>query len=323
MRPKIWVFLLLYTCCNDILAQQVTQWSSFYENGFIQNPALTARWNTWELSTTYKKEWTGFDGGPELGTVGFQYPFIERFTKMTIGAYVTYDKVGPLNAVNYAMTYAYKIKTNWFGNRDDVLSFGLKGGVVNYRFDPTTLRSYQKPQSDFNTLPQESTFTPDIAAGVFYNSVSDFYSFESHYFMGLAVSNVIPTSINTLPDASIKTAPHVFLHGGYRYFPWRAKHYFEPSLLASYSYLRPFNTMVSCRFEKTDIFWLNGGLGTNGDTFFQTGFIFDKNSAIGSIVKDGILRIGVKADYSLSSLRRYTGIGYEFYMAYSFSNEPY
>lgn len=325
MKLKYWLFtpILCYMCTMQVYAQQLSQWSSFYENGFMQNPALTARWNTWELSTTYKREWTGFDGGPEVGTIGFQYPFIRRFTKMTMGAYVSYDRVGPLNTMNYALTYAYKIRTKWFGNRDDVLSFGLKGGLINYRFDPTNLRPYDKPDVDFNALTRQNSFTPNIAGGAYYTSVSDFYSFKSHYFMGLAVSNVIPSSINTLHNDFITSVPHVFMHGGYRYFPWRAKYYFEPSLFVTYAYQRPFNAMASCRFEMTDKFWLNGGGSTNGEIFFQTGVIFDKNSIIGSIVQDGILRMGVKADYSLSSLRKYSGIGYEFYMAYLFSNEPY
>jgi type IX secretion system PorP/SprF family membrane protein len=323
MKLKIWPTFFLYLLINGIEAQQLTQWSSFYENGFIQNPALTARWNTWELSTTYKREWTGFDGGPEVGTIGFQYPFIRRFTRMTMGAYVSYDRVGPLNTINYALTYAYKIRTKWFGNRDDVLSFGLKGGLVNYRFDPTTLRPYDKPEGNNIVLTQQTTITPDIVGGIFYNSVSDFYSFKSHYFMGLALTNIMSSSINSLPNEFINTVPHVFIHGGYRYFPWRAKYYFEPSLFISYTYQRPFNAMASCRFEMLDKFWLNSGGSTNGEVFFQTGVIFDKKSILGSLVKDGLLRMGVKADYSLSSLRRYSGIGYEFYMAYLFSNEPY
>ena len=85
MRIKsVFTILMLCLLANDSYSQQLTNWSSFYENGFIWNPALTARWNTWELSTTVHKEWTDFENAPENGTIGFQYPFIKRETKLSM-----------------------------------------------------------------------------------------------------------------------------------------------------------------------------------------------------------------------------------------------
>ena len=323
MRALSFALFLLLIWRTNGNAQQISPWSSYYENGFIHNPALTARWNTWELSSTYKREWTGFQGGPEIGTLGFQYPFIRRFTKMTMGAYATYDKVGPYGTYNYALTYAYKIRTRWFGKRDDVLSFGIKGGALRYQFDPTSLLPFEKPEGEFKNIPNSLGTLPDISGGVFYNSVSDFYSFKSHYYFGLAVSNLLPLNTTVYANSIIKNVPHLFAHGGYRYYPWRAKYYFEPSVFVSYSYQRAMQAMASCRFELSNKFWLSSGLVTSGDMFAQAGVIFDKKSVLGPIVNDGILRMGVKADYTVSSLRRHTGMGYEFYIAYLYSNEPY
>jgi type IX secretion system PorP/SprF family membrane protein len=304
-------------------SQQKSQWSSYYENGFVWNPALTARWNSWEVSTTYRKEWTGFIGAPESATIGFQYPVIRSFTKMTFGAFIDVERLGPYQSSTIALTYAYKIKPRLFGKRDDVLSFGIKAGGSKYNFNPSNLVAYDALEGDLNLLPSQSGINPLVGGGISYSSVSDFYSFKSHYYGGIAFDHVIPNSYKTILDQSIKSVPHIYLHVGYRYFPWRAKYYFEPNAFASYAFNKAINVMANCRFEMVEKFWLSAGAVSNGEVFIQTGVIFNRKSALGSIVKDGLLRVGIKTDYSLNSLGKYGGIGYEFYMSYVMSNEPY
>lgn len=322
IKKQILLLLINITFVINHYGQQTPQWSSYYENGFIWNPALTARWNTWEASTTYRKEWTGFEGAPENLTFGFQYPVIRNFTRMTFGAYIDVDRVGPYQASTAAFTYSYKIKPRFFGKRDDVLSFGIKAGVAKYFFDPSNLVAFDT-EGDLSLLPAQSNINPEVGGGIFYNSVSDFYSFKSHYYGGFSVSRPISTSYKTILDQSISNVPHVYVHGGYRYFPWRSNYFLEPSLFTSYAYTKAINVMANFRFEMVEKFWLSAGVVTNGEIFAQFGLIFNRKSVLGSIVRDGLLRLGIKADYALNSLGEYGGIGYEFYMSYAFSNEPY
>lgn len=325
IKFNLLLILLIYTTffILPLKSQQNSSWSSFYENGFVWNPALTARWNTWEVSSTYRKEWTGFKGAPENGTLGFQYPFIKRFTTMTVGGFLEHDNVGPFQSTGVAGTYCYKIRPRFFGRRDDVLSFGIKAGLYQYNFDPYELVAYDQPEGDPLLPSNVSSTVPDFAGGIFYTSVSDFYSYKSHYYAGLAVNKILPLQVKSYLAQPITNTVHINIHGGYRYFPFRAKYYLEPNVFVNYAFDRPMNIMAATRFEMIDKFWLSAGAVTNGDVFGQLGVIFDKKSMIGSIVNDGTLRMGVKVDYSMGGLRRYSGVGYEFYMAYLFSNEPY
>jgi type IX secretion system PorP/SprF family membrane protein len=321
---KIGVLCLVLSSYLDANAQQSAAWSSFYENGFVWNPALTGRWNTWEASTTYRRDWIGFDGGPESGTMGFQFPLIKQFTKVTLGAYLEYDRIGPITNVGGALTYSYKIRPRWFGKRDDVLTFGIKGGVYQVQFDPNNLVFFEKPEGSIgNILPTDNTILPDFAGGVYYVSVSDFYSFKSHYYAGLAVNRILPLQFGTYNAGDITNSMHINLHGGYRYFPFRAKYYIEPSLFVNYSLSKAVHTMAHCRFEMVDQFWVAAGAASSTDAFAQVGVILGPKSFMKPIVRDGTLRIGVKSNYTLSRLGREGGMGYEFYMAYLFSNEPY
>jgi type IX secretion system PorP/SprF family membrane protein len=313
---------LLFDIC-ETYCQQSPSWSSFYENGFVWNPALTGRWNTWEASTTYRRDWVGFDGGPETGTIGFQYPFVRQFTKVSIGAYLEYDRAGPIENVGGAATYCYKIRPRLFGKKDDVLTFGIKAGAYKTQFDPNRLTFFNKPEGNIDNLPFQTKVLPDFGAGIYYVSVSDFYSFKSHYYAGLSTSRFLPLQYYMVSNSSVATSMNIHIHGGYRYFPFRSSTYFEPSLFINYSVSKGFHAMAHVRWEMVDKLWLATGIASSADAFAQAGVILGPKTFMKPIVRDGTLRLGVKSNYTLSKLGREGGIGYEFYMAYLFSNEPY
>lgn len=307
---------------NIVFSQQLPNWSSFYDNGFIWNPALTAKWNYWEVSATQRQDWTGFENAPQLTTIGFQFPFIKHETKASMGFLASKDKVGPYDSQGFSATYTYKMKVKWFGNFHDVLTIGMLGSIHQNRFAPTTLTAFDPLSSDpLISMQSASSIKPNFSVGAFYNSVSDFYSFKSHYFVGLAVTNLSPGDNLVLEAGQLSNAMHINLHGGYRYFAFQSSDYFEPSIFVNYSLTKAINVMGQLKYERADAFWLAGGLVSNGETFVQGGFIFTEDSFLEKILNGGILRLGLKADYSFGKIRRYTGIGYEIYLAYLFELE--
>lgn len=304
------------------LSQQLPTWSSFYDNGFVWNPALTAKWNYWEVSATQRQEWTGFENAPQLTTLGFQFPFIKNNTKASMGFLASQDKVGPYNSTGFSGTYTYKMKLKWFGNYDDVLTIGMLGSLHQYRFNPTRLTAFDPLSNDPIVSSQsDQSILPNFAVGAFYNSVSDFYSFKSHYYGGLSITNLFPGKQIQLEAGQVANTIHLNLHGGYRYFPFRKPYYYEPSIFINYALTRAINVMSQLKFEKTDAFWLAAGLVSNGETFLQAGVIFTEDSILEKILNGGILRLGIKADYALGKIRRYSGFGYEIYLAYLFELE--
>jgi len=321
MRISLLSLFLLLISLNSF-AQQSQSWSSFYEVGFLWNPALTARWNTWELSSTVRKEWTGFDNSPESGNISFQYPIVKRQTILSIGGYIDYDRVGPYSQRSVAGTIAYKIKPQLFGNRDDVLSIGGNLSLQNRRFDPTNSKAFDGINGDRNLLISESTsFSPSLSLGTYYMSVSDFYSFKSHYYFGISGNQLIPSKIDLGPVGALSNNTNITAHAGYRYFPRRSPYYIEPNIFINYSFTKAINVMANVRYERVNSYWFSAGVVSNGEIFGQIGLIFNDRSFLGKIVKDGVLRIGTKVDYQLGSLGQFAGMGYEAYVAYLFENE--
>lgn len=86
--------------------------------------------------------------------------------------------------------------------------------------------------------------------------------------------------------------------------------------MVSYAFSSVVNVMANIRYEEQNKYWGAIGAVTNGEVFAQVGLIFNDQSALGWLVKDGVLRIGTKVDYSLGSLGQFAGIGYEAFVAY-------
>ena len=331
---RLLLIFIVFINYNPAGAQQISSWSSFYENGFIWNPALTAKWNATETSVTHRRDWTGFDNSPEYTTIAFQFPFISRTHKRSsVGAYLDKDQVGPFKKVGFAATYAYGFSPRFMDKHDDVLTLGIKASFGRYEYDPTTLIAFDDVINN-NITPDivgNASISPNLGFGLFYNSVSDYYAFQkSHYYAGISFNQLVPIKALTLTYTKgdfltlgdIISGPHATVHLGYRHIPFRrAKHYIEPNLMVIYAFKNAIHVMANVRYEKINKYWAAAGMATNGELFFQTGLIFDKRSFMKSIVKEGSLRLGVKADYNLGGLGNYTGVGYEFYGAYVFEVE--
>ena len=63
-------FILLWPIV--LTAQQIPDRSIFAETAFLWNPAMTGAFPWWELSTSYRQQWLGFDNAPRCQGVGIR-----------------------------------------------------------------------------------------------------------------------------------------------------------------------------------------------------------------------------------------------------------
>jgi len=109
MKKLLAFSMLCCFVCTLSYGQQLPNWSSFYDNGFIWNPALTGKHNNTEFTALQRQDWRGFDNAPMTTGLGFQLPFVQEQTKSIIGGYLIKDKVGPFNCYEAVGSYAYKV----------------------------------------------------------------------------------------------------------------------------------------------------------------------------------------------------------------------
>lgn len=328
MRNKI--VLLLVFISSIVQAQLLPNWSSYYETGFVWNPALTAKWNYSEASVTHRQDWVGFDDSPQYTNISFQKPMLHGvLTKSAYGVFIERDKVGPQEKYGAAATYNYRVRPLWFGENDDVLSLGFMFNLSYYSFNLANATVFDPNNLVINQEEVSHLINPNVGLGAFYISVSDYYGFaKTHYYFGLSLNQLAPLPIakfdgrsNDINLLKIRSKFHATLHGGYRFVPNKRKFYFyEPGLMMIYG-SGYFHAMGTIKYEERRSFWLAGGLATTGEIFAQAGVILGENSFISNLVKDGELRIGLKSNFNLGSVRRLSAMGLEFYAAYTFELE--
>lgn len=339
MRGITYISIVLF-CLGGTsrgVAQQLDKWSSYYENGFVWNPALTAKWTNIETTATYERSWIGFQDSPTYATLTFQYPFVSSsYTRSSIGAYVETDQVGPFSRQSVAATYAYTFRPQLFGQYDDALALGLKASMDWFHFDTQKVILFDDDfTSEIDIYADQST-RPNVGFGAFYNSVSDFYALQkNHYYVGLAFNNLIAWDVLEIyqPDSdnssygSIAQSPHATMHLGYRMigggrgYRSRSTPFYEPNVMLIWGFKNAIHALASFRYEMTNKYWMAGGVATSGEMFTQAGLIFDKRSILKDILYGGVLRMGAKVDYNVSGIRRFAGMGFEIYMAYQWEND--
>ena len=312
------VFILI-TFYGVISAQQLPKWSTFYENGFIWNPALTAQWYSWEASITHRRDWSGFDVAPEYSTIGFQVPLSDSYfrSKASLGGFIQRDKLGPYDKIGVAGTYSYKITPQLFNNRKDVLSLGLMVEANRYGIDQNRIITFDQTGSIDGLA---SSFQPNVTLGFFYRSNTYLYNREDHYFFGASINRLVPFSFGDVGLNNFDNDVYSTVHAGWRTFMTR-QFYLEPNFLMVYGYQKAVDAMFSIRGEIFEKFWFGTGVSTTGEVFGQAGVVFDGRSVLGGLVGDGALRMGIKSDYRLGSIRNFAGRGYELYVSYQYEIE--
>lgn len=323
--------IIFYVECTT--AQQLASWSSFHETGFVWNPSMTARYTQWELSGTHRQEWLGFEGAPQVTTLSFQLPFYQGLNTSSVGgAYLERDQIGPFENYAFALTYAYKFKPKLQkqGVYDEMsLGFSLKGS--RYQFNRGVLTFF-----DENEVPNISSLdesyqaiTPNLSVGLQYSSRNALQNFnKSFYFTGIAINQLAPLKSlhiklpgDRVESWDIRTQPHILANAGYRYYIFRSENFIESNIMALYTLKSNAHAFASCRYEAGNAWWLSAGAVTNGEFFVQSGVIFGPKSKLNKIVKEGILRIGVKGDFHAGRISLYNRTGYEVYMAYTFETD--
>jgi len=318
MRNNLLLSLLIIVYSTSLMGQQISSWSSFYENGFIWNPALSSNYGNKELSLTHRSEWSGFEDAPEFGTLSYQSPLTRDQNKASIGTFLEYDKAGPLQNIALSGTYAYKIKPQLLKKENDLLSFGLLIKVQQLRLNTIELVHPELQLSGASELPNSTSIQPNVGFGFHYVSASD--KLSDRYYFGFSMLNMIPNKLNTIEGISLSSSMHITSNLGYRKFLSSSKAILDINLLGIYAATRPYDIMLNMRYEKVNKFWLSAGLVNTGEFFGQFGVILGKRSGNSDASKNSSIRLGIKADYSIGSISRVAGLGYEFYMAYRFGS---
>ncbi|MCZ8284664.1 MAG: type IX secretion system membrane protein PorP/SprF [Bacteroidia bacterium] len=290
---------------RSLNAQQDPQFSLYQFNQLAVNPAYAGARDGIAVVADMRKQWVSFPGAPT--TLAFTAHAPVWNNKLGLGVNVLSDQIGAKSTTGVYGNVAYILKLN---NRLK-LSFGLRAGYINYRFNFNKViykDLNEGSAAGFSTINRSAA---DIDAGLYLRGNSFFVGISSTHLNGARLYNkdytVTALSGQTQNlNASYALVPHVFLTAG-KAFSLNENLVFSPSVM-----VRSVKTTVS------------GDLNLN--------FLIHKRLWLGAFIKQNYgagalvqiyatekLRIGYTYDAAVGS-KKLLGSSHEIMIGFDFGN---
>jgi type IX secretion system PorP/SprF family membrane protein len=210
-------FTVLIVCLivSQTFAQQDPLYSQYLNNPFVLNPAYTGITNNLNLSVSYRKQWTGFDGSPATMNANGHISLMDN--TMGAGLMVITDQIGSTSVNEIYGSYAYRLRLSEY----NTLSFGMQIGVINFKTKNASL-SIQHP--DDPIYSQEISLSKSsIGSGMLMTG--------EKFLIGLSVPRMLKTKTQAGEFDPTLYNQHFYAMGSYTFFI-NERFRFRPSILA-------------------------------------------------------------------------------------------
>lgn len=240
---KLLILIYFMVLGQQIIAQQVPLFSQYSFNPFLYNPAYAGAENRFVAISTYRNQWTGFNGAPETAVLSVQGPLNGG---SAVGGFVFSDVIGAMERYGFNAAYAYRVRLQ----QETFLSFGLQFGLTQFTLNGNELIThdaddYIVPKTSSNMLLGDATF------GIYFHG--------EQFYAGLSVpqllngSFILSDDMGTVHDQIIER--HLFLTGGLKLKASETTK-IEPSVLLKTVKGAPIQLDFSSRFLFNDKYWL-------------------------------------------------------------------
>jgi len=289
----------------NLKAQQDPQYSLYQFNQMVINPAYAGARDAIAVVMDVRKQWVGFDGAPTTIGASIHAPVLNN--KLGLGLNVISDQIGAKSITGAYGNFAYILKLS---NRTK-LSFGVRAGYLNYKFDFSKVNYKDANESTITDLSNTNKGTLDIDAGLFLKSNS--------FFMGLSATHLNQSKLYSIDYTGTNAAgtpqnfntsyvlnPHLFFIVG-KAFAFNENFIFSPSV--NIRHIQQTNSAdINLNFLVKKRVWL--GVYHR----FDYGF-----GALVQVYATEKLRIGYSFDTGMGSKKR-LGASHEIMIGFDFGN---
>jgi len=287
--------LMLYFCLlfagNTLKAQQEPMYSGYMFNMSHINPAYAGNRATDNITALYRKQWVAIEGAP--ATASLSWDKRAEGSNVGYGLQIYNDQLGIENTSGIQAFYSFRLSFE-----KSFLSFGLSGGVLNYR---AAFSRVITTQSDDPVFQEDvNGFLPTAGFGMLYAT--------DNWYMGLSVPALFETKININESlVDYKANNHFFLTGGY-IFKASEMLKLKPSMLLKAVKGAPLEYDFNMNAWIQDIL----GLGVSYRTNDALVTMFD-------IQVSDKFRLGYAYDYTISNLKPFSKGTHELMLRYEFT----
>ncbi len=286
------LFALFTTGESVLLAQQVPLFSQYMFNGLYLNPAYAGYKNEFYLQGSYRTQWQGWDGAPQLLAVSADGSLAKG--KVGLGLLVSVDKAGTQQILSLMSDYSYKFNVGEF----TTLSFGLGLGAVQYSMDETKLHPGD-PNDPRIIGADYNQWLPEANAGL--------YLYSDRFYVGISAMNLLSPYIETSKDKNVEqTETHMFFTAGVM-LPIARNFQLKPSLLYREDFTTPSSVDANLMLLMYDRVWVGAsyrmGLSFWKDEPTVDKFQSDAVSFIVEVFATKSIRVGYSYDLGFTNLR--------------------
>jgi type IX secretion system PorP/SprF family membrane protein len=280
MRIPILLFSVLLG--SMAMAQQEAQYSLFFMNDYVINPAVAGMRDQLELRSVNRYQWEGITDAPRTYSLSLTAPLSEG--TMGVGMSLFTDILGPTRRIGLQGSYAYRIPLN----SSTTLGFGVSVGMLEYTIDADKIqlaRADDPALGDFT----RSTKVVDAKFGMLIRG--------ENYYAGFSIPQLSQSNLDIYNSASAGSSAlvsHFLLSGGYEY-DLNEDFTLEPNLLFKFVNPAPLKIDATIRAMYRDMVWLGGGF-RNNDAF----------TAMVGVKWNNKIHIAYAHDFTTTDLSGYT-----------------
>lgn len=141
-------------------AQQLPQFSQYFQNELLLNPAVAGTKQYIPVALTHRMQWVNFKDAPTSQLFSIHGAVNN---KMGLGLLLTNHETGPTKAVSAQFAYSYQLKIN----DSTRLSFGVAPMIMQYTLNKDKIVLDEKNDNTFSRISGK-TMVADVNAGVYF-----------------------------------------------------------------------------------------------------------------------------------------------------------
>ena len=247
-KAKYLILFLLAYISTLTFAQDTGNFTQFFFNPYTLNPSFAGIDGRGAMFLSYRKQWSGIEGGPTISSFSYHTPLKSR---LSIGINVANDKRGLLSNSGLFLTAAYSVPLG----EASYLRFGLSGGGSWNTVDLTKIPS-QTIANDpalLNLLNQSASVIGNFGASLHLKS----------FHAGFVLPNLFTPSYisqDAFTVSEVKPFEAFVVHASNRFYFADNKHIFEPYVLYRVNNGLPSQYEIAGVLHLNHVIWLGGSL---------------------------------------------------------------
>lgn len=200
-NKRIYFLTLTMLVVFALKAQQPGQYSFYFLDKHIYNPAYAGLDNSFSGLLLARGQWTGIKGAPLQQNLSFHLPL--HIISAGVGIGIENEKLGLEQNIAASVSYAQHLKLS----QSSILSLGIRGSILNKRFDGSSATTPDGEYPSGGSPDHKDDLVPNTnVSSTTYNASTGVYYKTRNFEAGLGIESFLPTKWKFVSNTDINIA---------------------------------------------------------------------------------------------------------------------